>query len=161
MPGLMHAEVWDSAGYRWNGQVRLDRLLLAAVTTAAHHCTLTCKHTESKKTRYLGPNRLLRNLENDMGRLRMAGVVFVSVGAIAALTVTGRGAFVMGFFVLFFGGIAAALVLLSGGRWNAEVPEPIDIPDVDPFVDQDGVRHSSPQALSPPTTTGPGAHARI
>lgn len=83
-----------------------------------------------------------------MGRFSKVVVAFAVVGALAASTVTDRGGFVMAFFVVFFGGIAAALVLLSAGPWNAGEQEIADIENPDPFIDDVGVHHSSPVASS-------------
>ena len=83
-----------------------------------------------------------------MRRFKKAGLAFTVVGALAAATVTDRDGFVLAFFVFFFGGIAAAVALLSAGRWNAADPDIVNIPNPDPFIDDLGVHHSSPVASS-------------
>ena len=93
--------------------------------------------------------------------MKFAGAAFAVVGAIAASTVTSRGAFVMGFFVLFFGAIAAGLVLLSAGQWNADDPEPIDVSNPDPFIDEHGVVHHPGDVFDLENHPTPGAHGRV
>lgn len=83
-----------------------------------------------------------------MGRISKAAITFAIVGVLAASTVRDRGLFVMGFFVFFFGGIAAALVLLSTGRWTEAEQEIADIQNPDPFIDDAGVHHTTPVASS-------------
>jgi hypothetical protein len=96
-----------------------------------------------------------------MSRVKIAGVAFTLVGAIAASTVIGRGLWVAGFFVLLFGGVAAALVLLSGGNWSAEDPEPIDIANTDPYIDEHGIVHYPGDPFELENHPVPGAHGRI
>ena len=83
-----------------------------------------------------------------MRRFTRAGLAFTIVGALAAATVIDRSGFVVVFFVLFFGSIAAVVALLSAGRWNAADPDIVNIPNPDPFIDDLGVHHSSPVASS-------------
>ena len=74
---------------------------------------------------------------------------FVAVGGLAASTVTDRGGFVMAFFALFFGGIGALLLYISRrhvGEAGSDI-ELIEMSNADPFVDQHGVRHITPQTL--------------
>ena len=75
-----------------------------------------------------------------MARFKMAAWTFGVVGALAAATVSDRGAFVIGFFWLMFGGIAGLLVLLAR---RADVV--VESPKVD--VRYGGIkrlRHSAP-----------------
>lgn len=91
-----------------------------------------------------------------MTRFAKVAMAFVVFGGLAASSVTDRGAFLMGFFVLFFGGIAAVItcVATASGRADEHLNEGLGprkpIPngmDYDMFVDQNGVRHQSPQPM--------------
>jgi hypothetical protein len=91
-----------------------------------------------------------------MTRFAKVAVAFVVIGGLAASSVTDRGAFMIAFFVLFFGGIAAAIVGVatrSSRRDDDSSEGPVPhkrIPngmDYDIFIDQNGVRHQSPQPM--------------
>lgn len=92
-----------------------------------------------------------------MKRTMKAAITFAVVGGLAALSIADRGAGAMAFFVIFFGGIAAIVVALSGGTASAGEFHTFEMEATDPFLDQDGVRHTHPQPVQPvkPLASGP------
>ncbi|MCC7064378.1 MAG: hypothetical protein AB7U92_05125 [Piscinibacter sp.] len=93
-----------------------------------------------------------------MARFKMAAWTFGVVGALAAATVSDRGAFVIGFFWLMFGGIAGLLVLLAR-RADVVVESPkVDVRN--PFTDQLGVHRYPGDVLDVENHPTPGAHGR-
>ena len=103
-----------------------------------------------------------------MGRGGRAILAFVVSGALAAVSVTSRGAFVVGFFFLFFGSIVGLLVWLAGGRWNSagntlleEDMKPRAIEHRDPFVDELGVHRYPGDVFDLENHPTPGAHGKF
>ena len=72
-----------------------------------------------------------------MSRLKVALLAFCCVGGLAAVSVSDRGAFVVGFVALMFGGIAAAVAMVASPRGEVAVPELVS---PDPFTDELGVQ---------------------
>jgi hypothetical protein len=93
-----------------------------------------------------------------MARFKLAAWTFGVVGALAAATVTDRGAFVIVFFWLMFGGIAGVLVLIARGA--DVVAEPPGIEVRNPFTDQLGVHRYPGDVLDVENHPSPGAHGR-
>jgi hypothetical protein len=107
-------------------------------------------------------------LEITMSRGRRAVLAFVVSGALAASSVTSRGAFVVGFFFLFFGAIVGLLAWLAGGRWNSagntlleEDMKPGAIEHRDPFVDESGVHRYPGDVFDLENHPTPGAHGKF
>lgn len=98
-------------------------------------------------------------VESMKKRLKKAALAVVVVGGLAATSVAGEGVFMMSFFVIFFGGIAGAVVALSRSNGSVTDIGGVDFVDHDPFVDQDGVRHSSPQPMQPQQQALPSANS--
>ena len=103
-----------------------------------------------------------------MGRGSRAILAFVVAGALAASSVTSRGAFVAGFFFLFFGSIVGLLVWLAGGRWKSagdtspeEDMKPRAIRHRDPFVDESGIRRYPGDVFDLENHPTPGAHGKF
>jgi hypothetical protein len=94
-----------------------------------------------------------------MGRFRSAAWTFGVVGALAAATVSDRGAFVIVFFWLMFGGIAGLLVLAA--RRGDVVVAPPEIEVRNPFTDQLGVHRYPGDVLDIENHPSPGAHGRL
>lgn len=94
-----------------------------------------------------------------MARFKLAAWTFGVVGALAAATVTDRGAFVIVFFWLMFGGIAGLLVLVA--RRGAVVVVPPEIEVRNPFTDQLGVHRYPGDVLDIENHPSPGAHGRF
>jgi hypothetical protein len=82
-------------------------------------------------------------------------------GGLAATTVWSRSAFVIGFFVVFWGSMAALLVWLSRRRWDSSEPPSPEIDCPDPYVDECGVRHFQGDVYDLPNHPTPGAHGRV
>jgi hypothetical protein len=83
-------------------------------------------------------------MEFAVNRVRTVLLAFVVVGGLAAATVTDRGAFVMGFFFVFWGGASAAVMWVASRNWTAaqEVdPELLSATGAQnrPFFDENGV----------------------
>lgn len=91
-----------------------------------------------------------------MTKMKKAAFTLAVVGGVAAASVTDRGTFVMAFAFVFFGGIAAAVVSFGGQRTATDF-EAVELGDPDPFIDQDGVHHDSPQVLQKNKPPLPGA----
>lgn len=93
-----------------------------------------------------------------MTRFKMAVWTFGVVGALAAATVIDRGAFVIGFFWLMFGGIAGLLVWVAR-RGDVVVDSP-EVEVRNPFTDQLGVHRYPGDVLDVENHPSPGAHGR-
>ena len=105
-------------------------------------------------------------MELALNRARAVLVAFVAVGGCAAATVTARGAFVMGFFFVFWGGVSAAVMWIASRNWTAA-------PDVDPglhsatctetrpFFDENGVHRFEGDVLDVENHPTTGAQGRI
>lgn len=93
-----------------------------------------------------------------MARFKMAAWTFGVVGALAGATVIDRGAFVIAFFWLMFGGIAGLLVLVA--RRAGEGVETPELEVRNPFTDQLGVHRYPGDVLDVENHPAPGAHGR-
>jgi hypothetical protein len=58
-----------------------------------------------------------------VAKAKFAMVAFVVVGGLAASTVSERGAFLIAFFWIIFGGIAAAVAMFAGANQDVAVPQ--------------------------------------
>ena len=67
----------------------------------------------------------------------------------------------IGFFVVFWGSMAALLVWLSRRRWDSSEPTSPEIDCPDPFVDESGVRHFQGDVYDLQNHPTPGAHGRV
>ena len=91
---------------------------------------------------------------------------FVAVGGLAAVTVTSRGAFVMGFFFVFWGAAAAVIAWLAGGKWTSEEDADPDLQNVSnaenrPFFDESGVHRFQGDVFDVENHPTPGAQGRV
>jgi hypothetical protein len=96
-----------------------------------------------------------------MSRSSTVLMAFCVAGGLAATTVWSRSAFVIGFFVVFWGSMAALLVWLSRRRWDTSEPASPEIECPDPFVDESGVRHFPGDVYDLQNHPTPGAHGRV
>lgn len=94
----------------------------------------------------------------EMTRGKWSAWTFGVVGAGAAATVADRGAFVIAFFWLMFGGVAGLLVLLARRSESELVPPEVVAPS--PFTDQLGVHRYPGDVLDVENHPTPGAHGR-
>jgi hypothetical protein len=93
-----------------------------------------------------------------MTRGKWSAWTFGVVGAVAAASVADRGAFVIAFFWLMFGGIAGLLVLLAR-RTEADIAPP-EVAAPSPFTDQLGVHRYPGDVLDVENHPTPGANGR-
>lgn len=95
----------------------------------------------------------------EMTRGKWSAWTFGVVGAGAAATVADRGAFVIAFFWLMFGGIAGLLVLLARRTDVAVDPPAVQVRN--PFTDQLGVHRYPGDVMDIENHPSPGAHGRF
>jgi hypothetical protein len=93
-----------------------------------------------------------------MSRLKVALLAFCCVGGLAAVSVSDRGAFVVGFVGLMFGGIAAAVAMVASPRGEVAVPELVS---PDPFTDELGVQRHPGDVFDMENHPRPGANGRF
>jgi hypothetical protein len=93
-----------------------------------------------------------------MSRLKLAALAFCVVGGLAAASVSERTGFVIAFFWLMFGGIAAAVVLVAAPRAEVETPKH-DVSN--PFTDELGVQRYPSDVLDLENHPRPGANGRF
>lgn len=93
-----------------------------------------------------------------VAKAKFAMVAFVVVGGLAASTVSERGAFLIAFFWIMFGGIAAAVAMFAGANQDVAVPQQ-RVPD--PFTDELGVQRYPGDALDLENHPRPGANGRF
>ena len=93
-----------------------------------------------------------------MAKAKVALAAFLIVGGIAASTVTERDPFVIAFFWLLFGGVAAALAMFAGPDQDVVVPEPT-VPN--PFTDELGVQRYPGDVFDLEIHPRPGANGRF
>ena len=94
-----------------------------------------------------------------MARFKFAAWTFSIVGGLAAASVFDRGAFVIAFFWLMFGGIAGLLVLLARRTDVAVDPPAVQVRN--PFTDQLGVHRYPGDVMDIENHPSPGAHGRF
>ena len=93
-----------------------------------------------------------------MSKLKFASLAFCCVGGLAAVSVWERGAFVVGFVGLMFGGIAAAVAMIASPRAEVVVPE---LEASDPFTDELGVQRYPGDVFDMESHPRPGANGRF
>lgn len=101
-----------------------------------------------------------------MNRVRTVLLAFAVVGGLAAATVTARGAFVMGFFFVFWGGATAAVMWVASRNWTAvQEADPglrsATSPEDRPFFDENGVHRFQGDVFDVENHPTPGAQGRI
>ena len=101
-----------------------------------------------------------------MNRVRAVLLAFVVGGGLAAATVTARGAFVMGFFFVFWGGAIAAVMWVASRNWTAAQEVDPDLRGATgaedrPFFDQHGVHRFEGDVFDVENHPTPGAQGRI
>lgn len=93
-----------------------------------------------------------------VAKAKFAIGAFVVVGGLAASTVSERGTFLIAFFWIMFGGIAAAVAMFAGANQDVAVPQQ-RVPD--PFTDELGVQRYPGDALDLENHPRPGANGRF
>ncbi len=101
-----------------------------------------------------------------MNRVRTVLLAFAVVGGLAAATVIARGAFVMGFFFVFWGGAAAAVMWVASRNWTAAHEADPDLRSAAsaenrPFFDENGVHRFQGDVFDVENHPTPGAQGRI
>lgn len=103
-----------------------------------------------------------------MGRGSKAILAFVVAGGLAASSVTSRGAFVVGFFFLFFGSIVGLVARLASGRWSSKGSALLkddahldELGERSPLVNEIGVHRCSGDVLDLENHPEPGACGRV
>lgn len=107
------------------------------------------------------------DLKGTMGRGSKAILAFVVAGGLAASSVTSRGAFVAGFFFLFFGLIVGLVAWVAGGRGSSKSNSPHEDFHRDelgvrsPLLNEIGVHRYIGDALDLENHPEPGACGRV
>lgn len=103
-----------------------------------------------------------------MSRGSKAILAFVVAGGLAASSVTSRGAFVAGFFFLFFGLIVGLVAWVAGGRRSSKGNTPLaedlhrdELGERSPLVNEIGVHRSFGDVLDLENHPEPGACGRV
>lgn len=103
-----------------------------------------------------------------MSRGSKAILAFVVAGGLAASSVTSRGAFVAGFFFLFFGLIVGLAAWVAGGRRSSKGDTPFEedlhrdeLGERSPLVNEIGVHRSFGDVLDLENHPEPGACGRV
>ena len=105
-------------------------------------------------------------MELALNRVRAVALAFVVVGGLAAATVAARGAFVMGFFFVFWGGASAAVMWVASRNWTVAQEADPDLriaasAENRPFFDENGVHRFQGDAFDVENHPTPGAQGRI
>ncbi|OGA98948.1 MAG: hypothetical protein A3E25_06675 [Burkholderiales bacterium RIFCSPHIGHO2_12_FULL_69_20] len=105
-------------------------------------------------------------MEPAVNRVRTVLLALVVVGGLAAATVTDRGAFVMGFFFVFWGGASAAVMWVASRNWTAAQEVDPDLRSATsaenrPYFDENGVHRFQGDVFDVENHPTPGAQGRI
>jgi len=93
--------------------------------------------------------------------MRVRTIVIAAVSAGIAAAIFSSGSFAKTFWFLFWTSIVGAVLLLARfGRAREDLPE-VEVVDLDPWVDQDGVRHFPGDVFDVQNHPRTGAHGHI
>lgn len=102
----------------------------------------------------------------ELNRVPVVLLAIAVVGGLAAATVTSRGGFVMGFFFVFWGGVAALIAWVASCNRTSEAETDPALADVckaedRPFFDETGVHRFQGDVLDVENHPTAGAQGRI
>jgi hypothetical protein len=105
-------------------------------------------------------------MELALNRVRAVLVAFIAVGGLAAATVPERGAFVMGFFFVLWGGASAAVVWVASRNWTPAEDIGPDLQNATsaenrPFFDENGIHRFHGDVFDVENHPTPGAQGRV